>query len=235
MHPRPSVHPLVGPLFSAPQHHGGPLFETDVAERPGSYDREGVEQMTAQNTKAVGPSTYFEEMAGPQVPQIVSMPHLSHPAAGFLKHSGANQNSRPGQLMPVESVTEMSRPESFGSVERERADEFRTPEKTEFLRSGKTKEEGRSEYSLLLPPTAVSHRTEAQSGPSSAPVAPVTQRSQGRRTTAASKGEPDDIQIHIGKIEVLAVPQTPAPAPAKTSRKATSLDQYLQQRDRSRS
>src|SRR5436305_220609 len=82
MHPRPNVHPLVGPLFSAPQHHGGRVFETDVAERPESYGREGVErQMTAQNTKAGGPGIYVEKEAGPQVPQIVSMPHLSQPAA----------------------------------------------------------------------------------------------------------------------------------------------------------
>src|SRR5437764_1000071 len=150
--------------------------------------------MTAQNTKAGGPGIYVEMEAGPQVPQIVSMPHLPQPAAGFVKHSGADRKSRPDQLMPVESVTGMSRPESFGFVERERADEFLIPEKTEFPTSGKTKEEGRSEYSLLLPLTAVSHRTEAQSGPSSAPLEPAAQRSQGRRVTGRNMGEPDDIQ-----------------------------------------
>lgn len=218
----------------SPQRHDAPGFETDVAERPERHERsKGVErQMTAQNWKADDPGDYAETTPGSQVPQVVSGPLLPQPAARFMKHSSEDPKSWPSQLMPIESVTAIPQPSSLSSVEH--ADEFLAPEKTELLTSGKTEEEGRSEYSLLLPPTAVSHRTKAQSGPSSAPLAPATPRPQDRRITAASAGEPDEIQIHIGKIEVLAVPQTPAPAAVKTPRKAMSLDQYLQQRDRSR-
>lgn len=44
--------------------------------------------------------------------------------------------------------------------------------------------------------------------------------------------EPDEIQIHIGRIEVTAVPQAPAPAVANPERNIPSLDEYLKRRDR---
>lgn len=44
--------------------------------------------------------------------------------------------------------------------------------------------------------------------------------------------EPDEIQIHIGRIEVTAVQQAPARAPLKTIHKGQSLDEYLTRRDR---
>jgi hypothetical protein len=42
----------------------------------------------------------------------------------------------------------------------------------------------------------------------------------------------DDVQIHIGRIEVTAVQQAPARMPSKTPRKAQNLDEYLKHRDR---
>ena len=44
--------------------------------------------------------------------------------------------------------------------------------------------------------------------------------------------EPDEIQIHIGRIEVTAVHPAPAPAVAKPQRNVPSLDEYLKRRDR---
>jgi hypothetical protein len=44
--------------------------------------------------------------------------------------------------------------------------------------------------------------------------------------------EPDEIQIHIGRIEVTAVHPAPAPAAAKPQRNVPSLDEYLRRRDR---
>jgi len=42
--------------------------------------------------------------------------------------------------------------------------------------------------------------------------------------------EPDEIQIHIGRIEVTAVPAQVAPAAVKPARKGPSLDEYLKRR-----
>ena len=58
---------------------------------------------------------------------------------------------------------------------------------------------------------------------------PKTTRSQ--RTGSPFK-ESDEIQIHIGRIEVTAVPQAPGPAAAKPQSNVPSLDEYLKRRDR---
>jgi hypothetical protein len=48
------------------------------------------------------------------------------------------------------------------------------------------------------------------------------------RPSETASREPDEIQIHIGRIEVVAVPQQQAVRPAaKSSRKSPSLDDYL--------
>jgi len=53
-------------------------------------------------------------------------------------------------------------------------------------------------------------------------------RSQNR---LAARPEPDEIHIHIGRIEVVAVPPaTVAPGPPKPKRETPSLDEYLQRR-----
>jgi hypothetical protein len=51
-------------------------------------------------------------------------------------------------------------------------------------------------------------------------------------TSRSPKSEPDEIQIHIGRIEVTAVPQTPPRTSSKPQRKGISLDEYLKGRDR---
>jgi hypothetical protein len=58
--------------------------------------------------------------------------------------------------------------------------------------------------------------------------------SMGSLRGRSARTEPDEIQIHIGRIEVVAVPP-PAPKPSaspKPQRGALSLDDYLRRRDR---
>lgn len=50
----------------------------------------------------------------------------------------------------------------------------------------------------------------------------------------SAQREPDEIQIHIGRIEVSAVTQQAPVAVARTPRTPSSLDEYLQRRDRRR-
>jgi len=61
------------------------------------------------------------------------------------------------------------------------------------------------------------------------------QNTKHKATSAQStQREPDDIQIHIGRIEVSAVPQPTPVAVTRTPRTPSSLDEYLQRRDRRR-
>jgi hypothetical protein len=48
----------------------------------------------------------------------------------------------------------------------------------------------------------------------------------------AGKSQPDEIQIHIGRIEVTAVPQTSQRTASKPARKGITLEEYLKGRDR---
>jgi hypothetical protein len=55
-------------------------------------------------------------------------------------------------------------------------------------------------------------------------------RDLSRRLTPPER-EPDEIQIHIGRIEVIAAPPSPARAEAKRVPKSLSLDDYLKRRN----
>jgi hypothetical protein len=64
------------------------------------------------------------------------------------------------------------------------------------------------------------------------PEIPKEAKSRLFSSTGSQRSEPDEIQIHIGRIEVTAVTQAaprPAPPPA---RKSISLDEYLQRGER---
>jgi hypothetical protein len=67
--------------------------------------------------------------------------------------------------------------------------------------------------------------------PVSARTRQVRQSSQVESATRSLSPQADDIQIHIGRIEVVAVPQA-APRPAAApARKGLSLDEYLNRRN----
>jgi hypothetical protein len=63
------------------------------------------------------------------------------------------------------------------------------------------------------------------------PASPARQPAGHAVPQRAIEREPDEIQIHIGRVEVLAVPQTQTPVIPRTPRKAPSLDDYLRRRD----
>lgn len=81
-------------------------------------------------------------------------------------------------------------------------------------------------YSPLLPPK--------EQRPALLPNAATPARPSRGSSPAASQAshrEPDDIQIHIGRVEVLAVAQPQPQSTPKVTRKSTSLDDYLRRRD----
>ncbi len=59
----------------------------------------------------------------------------------------------------------------------------------------------------------------------------VEKRGSSRGGAGLAEREPDEIQIHIGRIEVTAVPPAQAPPPARSAPKSPSLSEYLKRRD----
>jgi len=80
---------------------------------------------------------------------------------------------------------------------------------------------------LFGPPAAAGVAAEARMR--SARAAPAPRERHASSTPAAAR-QPDDIQIHIGRIEVIAVPPA-APRVTKAPDRSPSLDAYLNRRD----
>lgn len=75
---------------------------------------------------------------------------------------------------------------------------------------------------------------EGPGGPSSPPLGSHTPSQAMERATSPQpeKHTTEDIEIHIGRVEVVAVPPpTPAPRPAKPIRRSLNLQEYLKRRD----
>jgi len=62
--------------------------------------------------------------------------------------------------------------------------------------------------------------------------AKMSQQKPRQWSSPAAARDPDEIQIHIGRIEVTAVPQTSHRTASKPVRKGITLEEYLKGRDR---
>jgi len=84
--------------------------------------------------------------------------------------------------------------------------------------------------------TDISDPREVHPLPAPGEAEPVSARAQqGRQSsqvqTRSTSQQADDIQIHIGRIEVVAVPQAAPRSAAAPARKGLSLDEYLSRRN----
>jgi hypothetical protein len=161
--------------------------------------------------------------------------------------------ARSSLLLP-DHATRAEAPETEVHLSQVQEDSFESRRQPHLQRDGTTRTQEQEELPLdkqpesqpvVLRPLVVGERTEERGLIGAALGAPMreqlrvaeTQRSRDKsqdRVAAARASERDafeDIQIHIGRIEVIAVPPpapraTPAPA-----RKSTSLDDYLKRRN----
>jgi hypothetical protein len=101
-----------------------------------------------------------------------------------------------------------------------------------------------SSQPLVLQPPMLEERSGEWSPEAGAPLVPIreplrkTSAQEARRESqqqaasrAPERGANEEIQIHIGRIEVIAAPPPPARAAAAPARRFTSLDDYLKRRD----
>jgi hypothetical protein len=90
-------------------------------------------------------------------------------------------------------------------------------------------------YATVMPETARGTASTSVASDKSNPFASARvaneRRNDSRREAGVPEREPDEIHIHIGRIEVTAVPRAQAPQAVKPAPKAVSLDEYLKRRD----
>jgi hypothetical protein len=204
MQPSERVHPMVGSVFSIPANQVEAEAGTPSLELgERSQEREPRERAQEQNVEISRPA--------PLIPHS----ELLRPVQRVQAPNEATSNpSRPVKAHEHSSEAPEREPVGAASLAR--------------------KEEGSQQnvYAPLMPVSEV--RSEPKIIPQIAPNPAASSRRDTGKVEAVRGGkrEADDIQIHIGRIEVLAIPPAPPVArPAKSPHKASSLDDYLKRRD----
>ena len=223
---RSSIHPLVTPLFAGTQEAVelpaieeeqiiSPRSQTEVPEAQGDAHLPAIEE--EQITSPRRQTEVREAPAEARQPEIsrpgtssaidgAGGPRSEHPAAPVAR-------TRP-QVKPVSAAPE--EPSSLSAA----ASQFPAPPSRnadeEFPAAGS--------YTPLLAVNTIQNAAPF----ASASVKQQRTRSSSSLHRARPAGEPDEVQIHIGRIEVTAVAPSPSSrAPINPARKSPSLDEYL--------
>jgi len=205
--PAETIHPLAGSLFSAPQRE---------KEQQASPLRQEIAS-TAEGSPASTLSQRAQEDHGLPLPPGLAIPSLISPAASpksAIGEESSFQRLRPAAGQDERLMLAESKPESGGAAV-------------------VGKEDGQAErvYAPLMTEVRVRSGDPALPGLKANFSRPAPAKAK-RDSPHREAREPDDIQIHIGRIEVTAVQQAPARAAFKPARKGQSLDEYLKHRDR---
>ena len=204
MQPSERVHPMVGSVFSIPANQVEAEGGAPSLELgERSQEREPGEREQEQNVEILRPA-----------------PLIPH-----------NELLRPVQRLQAANETRSNPSRPVKAHEHSSEAPEREPAGAASLAQ---KEEGSQQnvYAPLMPVSEV--RSEPKIILQIAPNPAASSRSDTGKAEAVRGGkrEADDIQIHIGRIEVLAIPPAPPVArPAKSPHKASSLDDYLKRRN----
>ena len=205
------IHPVVGSIFSAP-NLGVPLErlgdEESVFPRESRESaRESVSEATHSSPLEIRPRATANVIEDMRPSRKVAPPQLAADSMPPLSELAETESPGPA---PSKAVVEGDR----------RVESSKIAGETQTIRATRP-------YAPLIsgdfvpasPPVAAFRPSKNSSADSSQPFSPSL------RAT-------DDIQIHIGRIEVTAVQPSPARvAPARPQRRAPSLDEYLRRRD----
>jgi hypothetical protein len=206
----------------------GPLHAhlMEKAPSPTAVLRPALEKRAALSSS---PAEGSGDRAGRIAPQTGQPPSLHStpgrpPAAKLAEHP----------IQPIiRSFTPLHPPNSGDQANRESPEAHR---ETTALVPGEQTLQNRKEIQEVPPfkprptgPDAAQQQNsthlDVERAPRRADLAPLK-----RERTAPPRAGSDDIQIHIGRIEVVATPPA-RPAPSKPRRGASSLAEYLRQRD----
>ena len=239
----PKMHPLVEPIYAAPRVEEQPVsslrFEPAVHSvvpqpRVGQTAPPELSEDRSQSSRNVAdPHPQNRPLDSFLGPERNSVEPLMQPSIG---KSDTNSN-------PAERPSGATAGSSELSLESATAS---SPESSRTGVQGEIRSRGRESLPIVVERLM---KADASDGPEAARMQTQPLRKEPEARTIAAQvnarrqqpavlqpsrptqSQPEDIQIHIGRIEVLAVPQA-APRPAAApARKGLSLDEYLSRRN----
>jgi hypothetical protein len=233
MNPVEPVHPVLGSMFTAPKYRNGredlPREEDDLPS---------IQSESRQAFESARPVSWSV------------LPDSKHPGS---RESSATQeprtsfgNRQPEPLVRNERLPAQQVEQTLRPILAERAsprpsiqDPYETAGKAEpgretnLHRGGREPEEASHEAFTPLIKENLARSNEETSRHEAEVFASAAKENGGQavRSVPATR-EPDEIQIHIGRIDVTAVPQAASRAVSKPIRKGMNLEEYLSRRDR---
>lgn len=227
-----SIHPLVGSVFSPPQHTAAhePLGATEgffSSRLHSSHEQDTHETSSTPRQKlSVATAPGEAQKSGDPAPAYTPlMPEVPTPKTA----SQATQITD-GKPQPLSPVPEEGKGVSLTLPDHAMAGRGR---------EANAAPEGQAQELMLthLYAPMMNANPSASRELAALRTNPFTGAARGRgegnasRSSAPVAREADEIQIHIGRIEVTAVQQRSAPPAAKPTRKGMSLDEYLRHSD----
>lgn len=229
-----TVHPVIGSIFQGTGleetlETSAPIKQTNAVDS----EQRSATTLVASEAQPMAPGA---EPVQPKPPMKADQVAVSERAATLVPREAAALR-RP---MSREQESQVSRPEEHlrSSDTRQLATFSREQHQHESTKGEALPEAG----SLMLRPLLVQDRPKeepiGEELPDRQPMrkadapAAYPERNHFRQRPALKRDESkqsEDIQIHIGRIEVMAVPPAPAPRPAKPARKSLNLQEYLRQ------
>jgi hypothetical protein len=211
---QPSIRPVLGSVFSAPQHSGVSEVHEENRKETGPIELRNEDIVEGARQEVAEPQPF----AGVEPPRDhhAMFTQITRPEA--THHEVVRDNRQSIEIVRHIAVSDPGI--SQLSVHHE------TEEKRERVESAEAPAETVLAYKPLMTESAPHPVSEVRPFKSSDTFA--SGRSGKSKQADTALREPDEIQIHIGRIEVVAVPQQQAVRPAaKSSRKSPSLDDYL--------
>jgi len=214
-HPAETIRPILGSVYSAPE---------PVKEHAALPQHEEIASIGHSQSPASSPSQRAQE--DPELPsQLAPLIPRVQSATGTLLSSTTQSSSPKTDFSEAASFQPLLPPVK---AEESEIDESKS-EHTTVVEIEKKDMASVRRYSPLMTEVMVRSIHPAMPSPRANRIASAAVR---REFSHRAEPEPDDIQIHIGRIEVTAVQQAPTRPALKPVRKGQSLDEYLKHRDR---
>lgn len=226
--PIPTLNRLFTPLVPGPKEEARTLISPVLLPKSGDQHLERVQKPQRETTVESAPTKEVEDQAG-EIP--------SREPAELIKPAIPTSNRLLTPLFPgpKENAKTFIPPLLPAKDSDERQERAPKPRREITVAAPPAQKiEGRAEEIAQRAPVTkqISRKLAAPTTTIFTTGADGNER-MGTHRGSPTRSEPDEIQIHIGRIEVVAVPPAPAPpASPKPQRHTPSLDEYLRRRDR---